>query len=339
MPSQNEIDSPSVPDDLLRFIDSYDTFYLFGHVEPDGDCIASSLGLGSYLSRVLNKRVRYFAQGPFLRREVAQYEGHFLDRVPAEDRQTDDNPAGIILDCSGPDRIGMLKDDLDGLPLAVIDHHATAQPFGDARFVVTTAAATCYLVQLVIERLAEPLTRDEAELLLFGIMTDTGYLRHVESNAGPLLAAMGRLLHAGASPKLAHQQMFGGHTLESRQLLSTLLTRMEPIGGGRGLITWETDEDIARFGRHNRDSDTLYQLIFGIEGVRTAAVLRPEADSMVSGSLRSIGDIDVSAIATQFGGGGHRRAAGFSTAGDVTSIVERVRSLLSAAIESERNSM
>ncbi len=329
--------SPAVPAALLDFLDAYNTYYLFGHVEPDGDCIASSLALGSYLSRTKGKKVRYFAQGPFLRREVSHYQERFQDRVPGETRATDPRPAAIILDCSGPDRTGELENDMGGLPLAVIDHHATASPFGDARFVVTSAAATCYLVQLVLEAMSEPISQDEAELLLFGIMTDTGYLRHVESDAGPLMGAIGRLLDAGASPKLAHRQMFGGQTIESRRLLSALIGRMRPIAGGAGYVTWETMEDAKLYGKESRDSDTLYQLIFGIEGVRTAAVVRPEADAMVSGSLRSIDEIDVSQIAKRFGGGGHRRAAGFSCNGELQETVSRVCELLEQALESNRN--
>jgi phosphoesterase RecJ-like protein len=331
----SRIRTPEVPDEVIRFLTNYDTYYFFGHVEPDGDCIASALALGGYLERVFGKRVRYFAEGPFLRREIAHFQDSFQDRVPEEARRADPRPAAVIIDCSGPDRIGGLEADLSDLPVAVIDHHATAKPFGDARFVETTAAASCYLVQLVLERLGEPITAEEAQLLLFGIMTDTGYMRHVESDAAPLFAAVSRLLAAGASPKLAHRQMFGGQTLESRKLLGALIGRMRTIAGGAGIITWETQSDIDTFGKEARDSDTLYQLLFGIEGVRTAAVIRHEDGGKVSGSLRSIDSIDVSRIASSLGGGGHKRAAGFAMEGELEVVVDRVQAMLEAAVQAE----
>lgn len=332
MPDRLPHDPPPVPAEFVDFLKEHQTFYLFGHVEPDGDCICSSLALGSFLERSLGKRVRQYSVGPFDRREIAHHEPRFSDSVREEDRLNDARPAAIILDCSGPDRIGRMQSDIEGLPLAVIDHHATTKPFGDARFVVTTAAATCFLVQLVIEALGEEISADEADLLLFGIMTDTGYLRHLEAGSADLVAAVARLMAAGASPKRAHAQMFGGQTLESRQLLGSLISRMIPIAGGAGLLTWETAEDVKQFGKRSRDSDTLYQLLFGIDGIRTAAVIRPEGDDSVSGSLRSIDSIDVSEVAKKLGGGGHRRAAGFTARMPLDTAIERVRALLETAV-------
>lgn len=322
-----------MPAEFLDFLRSYDTFYLLGHVEPDGDCIASALALGSYLEREMGKRVRYYNEGPFNRREIARYENRFESRIPVELRDGDPAPAAIILDCTGPERIGRLQEDIEGLPLAVIDHHATGEPYGDARFVAPTSMATCYLVQLVIEDLGGPLVEADAELLLFGIATDTGYFRHAEGDAADLFAGVARLLAAGASPRRIHGQMFGGHTLDSRQLLGTLLARARSIGAGRGVITWETREDTARHGKQSRDSDTLYQLLFSIDGLRTAALIRDEDGSSVSGSLRSIDSLDVSRIARSFGGGGHKRAAGFTADLDLHEAIEAVTTALEHAID------
>lgn len=322
---------PQVPRALLDFLRSHETFYIVGHMDPDGDCLASSIALGSYLERKLGKRCRLYNAGPFERREIAHLEPRFQNRIKPHDRAGDLRPAAVILDCTGPDRVGRLKDDLDGLPVAVIDHHASGKPYGDARFVVTTALATAYLVQLVMEALGGELSQEEAQLLLFAVSTDTGYFRHAEADASDLFAAVSRLMAAGASPKEAHAQMFGGHTLDSRRLLATLLLRSEPIADA-GVITWETLEESTRYGRTNRDSDTLYQLIFGIQGMRTAALVREEPEGMVSGSLRSSDSVDVSEIAARFGGGGHKRAAGFTARMPLDEAVERVRRELEAAL-------
>ncbi|MFW5690081.1 MAG: DHH family phosphoesterase [Spirochaetota bacterium] len=332
MPSSEQIEQPSVPRALLDFLRDHQTFYIVGHVEPDGDVLASSLALASFLERRLAKHAHCFNVGPFDRREIAHFADRFEASISASRRATDPDPAVIILDCSGPGRVGSLRDDIEGLPVAVIDHHATSEPFGDARFVVTTAMATCHLVQLVMEALGGEIARDEAELLLFGIATDTGYFRHAESDAADLFAAVARLLATGASPKRAHGAMFGGHTFASRRLLGTLLVRAEPIADGAGVISWETAADTDAYGRRARDSDTLYQLLFSISGVRTAALVREEANGEVSGSLRSIDSIDVSEIAKRFGGGGHKRAAGFTTRLPLEEAVDRVRAELESAV-------
>jgi len=333
----DELSSPAVPAALIDFLRSHDTFYLLGHVEPDGDCIASALALGSYLERQMGKTARYYNEGPFNRREIARYEDRFESRIAEEHRNADPKPAAVILDCTGPDRIGRLQEDLDGLPLAVIDHHATGEPYGDARFVVPTVMATCYLVQLVIEEFGGPLVEADAELLLFGIATDTGYFRHAESDAADLFAGVARLMAAGASPRRIHARVFGGHTLDSRTLLGTLLDRARSIGGGRGVITWETREDTQRHGTQSRDSDTLYQLLFSIDGLRTAALVREEDESTVSGSLRSIDSLDVSRIARSFGGGGHKRAAGFTAKLGLDEAIDAVTRALEAALDDDQS--
>ncbi len=325
-----------VPGELIAFLREHERFYIAGHVEPDGDCIASSLALASYLRRALGKTVTCHNVGPFNRREILEYADEFAPRVDAAEIAEATSPAAIILDCTGPDRIGALREDLDGLPTAVIDHHATSEPFGDARFVVTTSMATCHLVQLVMEDLGGGITKDEAQLLMFGIATDTGFFRHAEHDAADLFSGVARLMEAGASPKTAHSWMFGGHTLDSRRLLAAIMLRAEPIGDGRGVVSWESMEDVQEYGKESRDSDTLYQLLFSIRGLRTAALVRQESDTTVSGSLRSIDTIDVSAIAAGFGGGGHKRAAGFTAELDLHDAVERVRDALESALGSAR---
>jgi bifunctional oligoribonuclease and PAP phosphatase NrnA len=324
---------PLIPPELLTFLKDHRTFYLVGHIEPDGDCIASALSLASYLERVHGKRVHCLNAGPFLRREIRHYSDRFAVRLDPDERHGAADPAAIVLDCSTPDRVGSLRDDIEGLPTAVIDHHAGTEPYGDVRLVVPTVAATCHLIQLLMEAAGGAISSEEAQLLLFGIATDTGFFRHLEPGSSDLVSAVSRLLAAGASPRRAHEQMFGGHTAGSRQLLGVLLARAEFFGKGAGVITWETREDVERFGRESRDSDTLYQLLFSINGVRAAALVRHETGKTVSGSLRSIDDLDVRAIARSFGGGGHQRAAGFTVDLDLSEAVKRVRAEMEAALQ------
>ena len=105
--------------------------------------------------------------------------------------------------------------------------------------------------------------------------------------------------------------MFGGQTLNSRYLLARLLERARPACNGRMLITYQTREDNQAFEPNDRDSATLYQLLLGVRECSVVAFVREEGERSCTGSLRSIGDFDVAAIAQMFGGGGHTRAAGF----------------------------
>lgn len=298
------------PNELLRFLDSYDEYHLISHIEPDGDCLSSSLALGRILKQ-RGKTVQHYNPGPFIRSEIQRFVPHFASSPEALPGYNRGNAAVIVLDCSNADRVGGFAERIGRHPTAVIDHHASREPFGDVSYIDPEAPSTTYLILLVADSLRFQLDRVTADHIFFGLCTDTGYFRHLDYSAGDAFRAAAELADAGASPKDAFDLMFGGKTMASRQLNARLLERAEPLANGAGYITWETAADTAEFGRNNRDSDTLYQLLLGTQGCRLVALLREEPEVGCSGSLRSTDDTDVSAVAKHFGGGGHKRAAGF----------------------------
>ena len=293
---------------ILAFLNRYERYYLIGHIEPDGDCLGSSLGLGWFLQS-RGKEVRFFNEGPFVRTEIQRYVP-FFETDPAQfDFPDDGNAAVVILDCSTQERVGSFAEVLPESPIAVIDHHSSTERFGDVRYVDAEAASTSVLIQRIIEASEGEISRDVAEVLLFGLATDTGFFRHLDHGTADTFRASARLIEAGASPKEIFDMIYGGKTMASRKLNARLLERAESVGSS--VITWETLADTREFGRENRDSDTLYQLLLGTQSCRIVALLREESENSCSGSLRSTDDTDVGEIARQFGGGGHKRAAGF----------------------------
>jgi phosphoesterase RecJ-like protein len=215
-----------------------------------------------------------------------------------------------------------------GMPTAVIDHHAAGVPFGDVRFIDTRAPSTSYLIQRIIEQ-EDRLQKEEAELNLFAIATDTGFFRHLDAGSTETFSAVARLTEAGASPKQVYDRIYGGYTLQARRLLGLLLHRAEPYFNGLLLISCEYRSDTEEFGVENRDSDTLYKLLFASRRCEAIVLIREEADCR-SVSLRSIGDIDVSVIAKKHGGGGHVHAAGFES----SQSVEELKSVIKKSFPS-----
>lgn len=303
--------SPSALEELTEYLSSFETFYLIGHIDPDADCLGSSLALGHFFERQ-GKLVRYFNAGPFDRPEIRDLESFFLPRIDPACKLSDPKPVVIILDCSGPDRIGEdLQKDLAELPLVIIDHHATSSGVADHQYVDSSAPATAVLVQRVIEHSGEAPDAFEARYLFLGFCTDTGFFRHLESNGAESVAAAARLMESGASPRETYHKIFGGQSFVSRKLLGRLLERAESHFDGQLLMSYQTRADIEELGHGARDSATLYEMLLGVEGVRAIAFLREDENGNCTGSLRSVDSTDVSIIAAVFGGGGHRRASGF----------------------------
>jgi len=310
----------SPPQELLEFFGLYATYYIVGHKEPDGDCVGSQLALASFLRR-RGKKAVLLSAGPFSRTEIASYEGNFAPKIsgsPAE------RSAVVVLDCSSLKRAGDAAQGLESLPLAFLDHHASSEAEGAVRFVVPSAPAVTCLVQAVIEAFGDKPVKEEAELLLFGLCTDTGFFRHLDERSAPAFDMAARLVEAGASPKRAFSMMNGGKPFASRKLMAELLAKAEALYDGRLILTWMGLDEQARYGLVGRDSDMLYQLIMTVEGVEAVVVIRQEKPGECTVGFRSRELIDVAAIAAQFGGGGHRLAAGLHMYGELNEVKEKI---------------
>ena len=317
----------AIPPELLNFIRKGKKFLIAGHQEPDGDCVGSQLALASVLRR-MGKEAIPCSAGPFKRAEIKSYE-HFFSAAPDEKDRA--GASLIIVDCSDPDRTGDLEPFLENLPLAVIDHHEggeyAAVAEGSAKgamYVDARAPSATIMVLKVIEALGLELLREEAELLFFGLCTDTGFFRFVDVGGAEAFDAAAALVRSGANPKVAFAAMHGGKSLDSRRLLGHILTRAESLFGGKLILSVEEYEETCRFGLEGRDSDSLYQLLQAVAGCEAIVIIRQETPEKCTIGLRSRDWVDVRRIAESFGGGGHKNAAGFSTAGTISELRPKI---------------
>jgi phosphoesterase RecJ-like protein len=313
--------TPSAPPpSLLDFIRNNAKFLVVGHREPDGDCIGSQLALASALRR-LGKTALCFSAGPFKRTEIMPYQSQIKDSISAEDRV---DAALIVVDCSSIERTGDIGAQLEGLPFALIDHHAAGKPSGDVRFIDVEAPATTVLIYSLIRALGLQPTATEAEFLFFGLVTDTGFFRHLDSDGVEAFSIAADLLRCGANPKKTFAAINGGKSLNSRMLLGTVLSKAEAYFDGKLIISTEKLEETQHFGLESRDSDMLYQLIQSVNGVEAIVIIRQESIENCAVGLRSRDTVDVGSVAAAMGGGGHKNAAGFLKAGTIATIKPQI---------------
>lgn len=310
----------AVPAELVKYIEGGSKFIVAGHKEPDGDCVGSQLALVSLLER-LGKRAVPCSAGPFKRPEVQPYAARFIQQPGAEELA---GARVIVVDCSNAERTGDLAPLLAGLPLAIIDHHATNEGAADAAYVDPAAPAVTVLVLALIEAFCLRPTREEAELLLFGLCTDTGFFRHLDERGGESLESAARMVRAGASPKRTFAAINGGKSLDSRILMGLVLSRVTTHFDGRLILSYENLEDTERFGLQGRDSDAIYQLLQSVSGVEAIVLIRQETPTNCTVGFRSRDSVDVAAVAARFGGGGHKQAAGLSAPGTIAELRDRI---------------
>jgi phosphoesterase RecJ-like protein len=311
----------------LRFLEDHSAFLVVGHTEPDGDCVAAQLTLVRWLHR-RGKRAAALSEGPFDRPEIASFAGEFVQR-PGETMPAAD--AVVVIDCSALERTGVVSEFATGLPSLVVDHHASGSSFGDVRLVDPESPATTLLVFDIISAAGDRLAAEDADLLLLGFCTDTGFFRHLDPGSAPALRKVAGLLESGASPRRVYRAINSGRSLGQARLLGRMLDRVESHLDGRVLVTWQTLEDQHAAGAAARGSAELYTLLQMVAGSEIVVMVKEEAEDRCSVGLRSSGAFDVGRLAQSLGGGGHKPAAGYVAEGTI----EHVTSCLLVRISNE----
>lgn len=309
---------------FCNFMDNHDHFFVIGHKEPDGDCIASCLGVASILKNK-NKSCTLLNAGPFKRVEIQKFADLFTSEIPFLSDEDIKKTGLIICDCSELHRLGDLNIDFKDFDTFIIDHHKTAEIFDNPNAIIdSTAPAASLLVQILHEALVQNMEKETAEILYFGTMTDTGFFRFLSSNDSDVLINISRLLACGADPRKTYDYITSGKSYSTRKLLGILLNHAEQYLDGKLVISYETMEDTHRFGQEGRDSDLLYSSLLAVKGVEAVVFVRQETENTCTAGLRSRDAIDVSQIAAKFGGGGHKNASGLSCTGKLETLIPAI---------------
>ena len=305
------------------FLSSHQSFVIIGHKEPDGDCVACSLGM-SFILRHLNKKYTLVNAGPFKRTEIRPYEKYFQTDIMTMTRAEKSSSGLIMVDCSEYSRLGDIGNELKNMDTFIIDHHKTSVADAKKSIIDSTSPAAACLVQQLYEILVGPPTEKAAHILFFGMATDTGFFRYLNEKDSLVLESAARLTEAGVNPRTVYQEMTGGKPWSTRKLLAILLDRAQRYCSGKLVVTYEEQADTRKYGQEGRDSDALYSLMLATEGVEAVLFMRQDTDHSCTAGFRSVKDCDVSLIAAKFGGGGHKNASGASIEGQIDIIMPQI---------------
>jgi phosphoesterase RecJ-like protein len=307
------------------------------HTNPDADAYGSSCGLAAGIQG-LGKNVVVYNESGFVPR-YAVIPG--ASRVVKGEWSTlTDGDLLIVCDCGALERVGdSMISAVKAAPLVInIDHHNSNSRFGHINYVMEGASSTSELVYDILIALeqrtgrADLLTTVSGSCLLAGIIGDTGSFKYASTHASTFLAAH-EIVKRGVKPDRLTQELCANHSLAAVKLQASAMSQLQVRNEGRFVEVVVTQEMLKAHGAELLDADSLAERARDIEGVRVSALYKQDVD-MWRVSLRARqGAVDVSAVAQQFGGGGHKPAAAFRWRKDFETLQRELREAITKALE------
>ena len=302
-----------------ELIQNAKTIAIGGHVRPDGDCVGAVMAMYLYLSEnYKEKKVDAYL-------ESIPESFHFLtktDQIKHEVEKDLDYDLFISLDCGDIERLGF------SIPIfksakntCCIDHHVSNQSFAKENYIVPSASSTCELVFQLLNH--DHISKAIAEALYLGIVHDTGVFQY--SNVSPsTLQAAAFLLQQNIDAPSIISNTFYKKSFAQNKVLGKCLLESNIYKEGKVISSFLTKKEMDTYQVGAKDLDGIVNQLQNTQGVELAIFMYELFEGHYKVSLRSLDCIDVSEIAMNYGGGGHKKAAGFDVSGNPQDIISDV---------------
>ncbi len=297
-------------DEFGAKIHDADRILVVSHIRPDGDAVGSLIGLGLVLEEMGKKVNTVLEDGvPLTFHFLYGHDQVYQDAAGVYDLV-------IVVDCSDISRVGSVLDEVNQ-PDINIDHHPTNTHFAPLNIVQTDAVATAEIIYELIQYLSLPMNKTIAEALLMGIITDSLGFRTSNTSSKALRVAAD-LQERGADISMLHHKALLERSYEAVKYWGAGLTTAQK----EGRLVWATLslEDRERVGYPGRDDADLVNILSTVQDTDVCLIFVEQRGGTVKVSWRARPGFDVSEVALQFGGGGHKPAAGAEIPGELENV-------------------
>ena len=312
--------------DILKDVKSVG---ITGHIRPDGDCTGSVLALYNYIVENMPETdVDLYLEQP-------GSEFYYLKNIDKIKNTPEDKKYDVffVLDCSSLDRIEPFISCFNNASKTVcIDHHVSNTGFTDLSKIEPQASSACEVLYGTMD--ADKISRNVAECIYTGIIHDTGVFKY-SCTSKKTMEIAGEMMEKGIDYSDIIDNTFYKKTYVQNQILGRALLESVLFYDGKCIFTTVTIDEMEFYGVTGRELGGIVEQLRLTDGVEVAIFLYQTGEEEYKVSLRSKKKIDVAAIATQFGGGGHVRAAGYTAKGSVYQIIKSIGEL----IEKQYNAM
>jgi len=276
-----------------------------GHSNPDGDAIGSCFALAQALALCGKKPVillgEYSDKFDFLAGKEFLYTGKDWNSLTCD--------VFVSLDCGDESRVGAVREIFNRTPITInIDHHISNNNFARYNYIDTEASSTAEVVFNIIN-MSVPVDKDIAAALYMGMASDTGGFRF--ANCTPYTMEIAALLmRTGIDHAAIQQNALYDRSKVEMKVLGLVLKNMEFAENHPIAYSVLSIEELEEIGAKGTDLSSLSEFLRSTKGIKVAACFTQRPGGNVKVSLRSSGNVDVNAVCMDFGGGGHKNAAG-----------------------------
>jgi len=337
--------------ELAEIIDAYERYLVFTHIHLDGDTLGAAVAFADAMREI--GREAWVVVGDAVPRTLGLINLPFVidaDKAAllgfTEDQSDDDENDGeegdepavpylaVAMDFADSERLeGREHLFLGAEETLSIDHHSVSTPDSDYFFIDSAAAATSEIVFRLLKENNLPITERIATALYIGIVTDTGRFQY--ANTTPETHRIAAELHiAGADFVSAYRDLYQSIKAEKLFVQSAMLGTLDIFAGGKVAMAYVRADTLENLDAGEDETDGMSELLRGIIGVEVSVFLRERPDGKIKASMRSKGNLDVAEFAAGFGGGGHARAAGFTSGFSLEELLELLKIKLTEALYS-----
>lgn len=301
-----------------------------GHVRPDGDCTGSCMGMYQYIRENYPEKTvdvyledfpesyRFIKSTKDIRCEITKGEAYDLF---------------ICLDCGDKERLGFSAPLFDEAAHTLcVDHHISNISFAEYNYIEPEASSTSELVYNLFEE--EKISKEVAEALYLGIIHDTGVFQY-SCTAASTMRVAAKLMEKGVDAPEIIRKTYYEKTYEQNQVLGRALLESVLFMDKKCIAAYMRQRDMDFYGVKPKDLDGIVSQLRNTKGVEVAVFLYETKPSEYKVSLRASKDVDVSVIAQFFGGGGHKKAAGFTMAGRPHDVLNNLSEQIALQLEKE----
>jgi phosphoesterase RecJ-like protein len=308
---------------ISKIIKQSKTFFIAGHIKPDGDSIGSALAFASVLNRTGKKACVYSVDQ--IPKFVKFLKGS--NKIKKAAKKTDKFDCAIILESVNFSRIGGIITPSQTKKIINIDHHLTYTDFGNVNYIVPSSSSTAELVLNIFEYMKIKLLKHEAECLYTGIITDTGRFQQVNTTPNSHIASA-KLMECGVDVNKVYKEIYEKGSINALKLQGLALYGIKTILNNKVSYILLTKDIFKKTGTSEEDSEGVVNYTLRIDGVIVGCVFKEDDRKTTKVSFRSVRNFDLLKVVREFGGGGHKNAAGCTINAGIKEAVKIVADVL-----------